>query len=146
MVPLSKPCVTTGKTMALSIWIFVSRVMSLLFNTRSRFVITYLPKNNRLLISWLQPLSAVILEPKERKSVTPSTFSPSVCQAVMGPDAMVLVLLIFSLKLAMPLSSFTLKRLFSSLLSASLLSLSQSVMLSQAFCVFHDLDTFEESQ
>ena len=65
------------------------------------------------------------------------TFSPPVCHAVMGPDVMILVLLIFSLKLAMSLSSFTLiKRLISSLLSASLLSLSQSVMLSQAFCVF----------
>ena len=58
---------------------FVSRVMSLLFNTLSRFAIAFLPRGNGLLISWLQSLSTVILEPKKRKSVTTSTFSPSVC-------------------------------------------------------------------
>ena len=115
-VQLSQPYVTTGKTIALTIWTFIGRVMPLLFNILSRFVITLLPRSNRLLISRLQSLSTVILEPKKRKSVTASTFSPSVCHAVMGPDAMILVFfLIFSLKLALSLSSLTfIKRLFSS--------------------------------
>ena len=76
----------------------VGRVMSLLFNTLSRFVIVFLPRSNCLLISWLQSLSAVILEPKKMKFLTTSTFSPSICYAVMGPDAMILVFKIFSLK------------------------------------------------
>ena len=90
MVQLSKPDVTTGKTLDLTIWTFVSRVTSLLFNTLSRFVIVFLPRSNHL-ISWLQSPAAVILESKKRKSVTTSSFSPSVCHEVMGPDAMVLV-------------------------------------------------------
>ena len=94
---------------------FVGRVMSLLFNTLSRFVITFLPRGNRLPISWLQSPSAVILGPKERKSVTTSTFSPSNYQAVMGPDAMIFIFLIFNLKPALSLSSCTfIKRLLSS--------------------------------
>ena len=72
-VQLSQPHMTTGKTIALTIWIFVGRVMSLLFNTLSRFVIAFLPRSNHLLISWLQSPSTVILEPKKRKSVTAST-------------------------------------------------------------------------
>ena len=94
--------------------------MSLLFNMLSKFVILFLPRSNCLLISWLQSPSSVILEPRKRKSVIASTFSSSVCHEVMGPDAMILVFLIFSLKPAHSLSSFTLiKRLFSSsLLSA----------------------------
>ena len=89
--------------------------MSLLFNTLSRFVIAFLPRSNHLLISWLQSLSAVIVEPKKRKSVTTSTFSPSVCHEVMRADTVIRVFLIFILKLALSLSSFTLiKRLFSS--------------------------------
>ena len=91
MVQLSQPCVTTGKTIALTVWTFVGRVMSLLFNTLSRFVIAFLPRSNCLLISWLQSPSTVILEPKKRKSVAASTFSPSICQEVMEPDAIVLV-------------------------------------------------------
>jgi len=71
---------------------FVIRLMSLIFNTLSRFVLTFLP-SNRFLISWLQSPSAVILEPKKRKSVTSSTCSPSICHAVMGPDTMILVFL-----------------------------------------------------
>ena len=112
--------VTTWKTIALTIQTFVGRVMSLLFNTLSRFVIAFLSRSNCLLISWLQSLSAVILEPKKRKSVTTSTFSPSICYAVIGPDAMILVFSTFRLKSALSLCSFTLiKRLFSSsLLSA----------------------------
>ena len=109
---LSQLCMTTGKTVALTIWTFVGRVMSLLFNTLSRFIIAFLPRSNHL-ISWLQSPFAVFLEPKKRKSVTVSTFSPSVCLEVMGPDAMILVFLIFSSKLALSLSSFTIiKSLF----------------------------------
>ena len=94
--------------------------MFLPFNALSRFVNTFLPRSSHLLISWLQLLSAVILEPKKRKSVTTSTYSPSICHIIMQLDAMILVFLIFSLKPALSLSSFTLiERLFSSpLLSA----------------------------
>ena len=81
---------TDGKTMALTIRTFVGKVVALLFNTLSRFVIAFLPSRSHLLISWLQAPSAVILEPK-RKAVTASTFSPSICHKVMGPDAMILV-------------------------------------------------------
>ena len=82
---------TTGKTIALTRRIFVSKVMSLLFNMLSRFVIAFLPRSKHLLISWLQSTSAVILEPPKIKFVTVSTVSPSVCHEVMGPDAMILV-------------------------------------------------------
>ena len=82
---------TTGKTIALSVRIFVSKVMSLLFNMLSRFVIVFLPRSKRLLILWLQSPFAVILEPKKINFVTVSIVSPSICHEVMGPDAMVLV-------------------------------------------------------
>ena len=78
---------TTGKTTPLTGWTFVGKMMSLLFNTLSRFVIAFLPRSKRLLISWLQSPSAVILEPKKIKSLTVSIVSPSICQEVMGPDA-----------------------------------------------------------
>ena len=91
MVQLAHPYITTGKTIALTIWTFVGKVISLLFNTLSRFVIAFLPRIKRFLISWLQSLSAVIFEPKKIKSVTVSTFSPSICHEVMGPEAIVLV-------------------------------------------------------
>ena len=114
MVQLWHPYMTTGKTIALTTWTFVSKVMSLLFNTLSRFVIAFLPRSKHLLISWLQSLSAVILEPKKIKSVTVSTFSPSICHEVMGPDVMILVFWMLSFMSAFSLSSFTLiKRLFS---------------------------------
>ena len=90
-VQLSQLYVPMGKTIALTIWTFVGKVMSLLFNMPSRFAIVFLPRSNHLLISWLQSLSAVILEPKKRKSVTASMFSPSICHEVMGPDAMIFV-------------------------------------------------------
>ena len=93
----SQPHVTTGKTIALTKWTFVCRVMSLLFNTLSSFVITFLPSNH-LLILWLQSLSTVILEPKKGKFVTTSTFSPSICHKVMGLDAMIFVCLILIFK------------------------------------------------
>ena len=120
MVQLPQLYMTTGKTIALTIQTFVLRVMSLLFNTTSRFVISFLPRSNHLM-SWLQSPFTVILEPKKRKSVTTSTFSPSICHEVIGPDAMILVFLMFSLKLVVSLSSFILiKRVFSSsLLSPS---------------------------
>jgi len=76
------------KTIALTIWTFVGRVMSLLYNTLSVFVSAFLPRSNCLLISWL---TAVILELKKKKMVTISTFSPSICHAVIGPDAMILI-------------------------------------------------------
>ena len=94
---------TTGKTIALSIWIFVGKVMSLLLNMLPRCVIAFLPRNGHLLISWLQSLSAVILEPKRIKSVTISIVSPSLCHEVMGPDAMILVFLKLSFKPAFSL-------------------------------------------
>ena len=81
---------TTGKTIALTRQTFVGKVMSLLFNMLSRLVITFLPWSKRLLISWLQAPSAVILEPPKIKSVTVSTISPSICHEVMGPNVMIL--------------------------------------------------------
>ena len=91
IVQLSYPYMTTGKTIALTKWTFVGKVMSLLFNMLSRLVIIFLPRIKCLLISWLQSLSAVILEPKKIKSLTVSTVSPSICHGVMGWDAMTLV-------------------------------------------------------
>ena len=91
MVQHSHLCMTTGKTVALTIWTFVGKVIYMLFNTKSRFVIAFLPRSKHLLISWLQSLSTVILEPKKIKSVTVSTFPPSICHEVIGPDAMILV-------------------------------------------------------
>ena len=88
---LSHPYMTTGKTIALTTWTFVGNIISLLFNMLSRLVITFLPRSQRLLISWLQSPSAVILEPRKTKSATVSTVSPSISHEVMGPDAMILV-------------------------------------------------------
>ena len=87
MVQLSHPYITTGKYVAFTIWTFVGRVMSLLYNILSRFVIAFLPRSKHLLIS-LQSPSAVILEPRNIKSMT---FSPSLCYEVMGLNAMNLV-------------------------------------------------------
>jgi len=106
---------TTGKTITLIIQIFVNKVMCLLFNMLSKFVRAFLARSKCLLISWLQSPSTVILEPKKRKSVTASTFPPSIYHEVIGPNAMILVFLNFNFKPAFSLSSFTLiKRLFSS--------------------------------
>ena len=121
-VQLSHLNVITQKTIALTIVTFVHGVMSLLFNTLSRFVIAFLPRSKRLLISWLQSSSAVILEPKERKSVTTSTFPPYLpwsngagCHDLRFCFVFVFVFLILSFKLSFSLSSFTLiKRLLSS--------------------------------
>ena len=91
MGQLSHLYMTTGKTIALTRWSFVGKVMSLLFNILSRLIITFLPRSKHLLISWLQSPSAVILEPKKIKPVTVSIVSPSICHKVMGLDAMMLV-------------------------------------------------------
>ena len=84
IVQLLHPYMTTGKTMALTRWTLVGKVMSLLFNMLSRLVITFLPRSKRFLISWLQSPSAVILEPRKTKSATVSTVSPSICHEMMG--------------------------------------------------------------
>ena len=91
MVQLSHPYMTTVKTTVLTRQTFVGKVMSLLFNKLSRFVIAFLPRSKRLLVSWLQSPSAVILEPPKTKSLTVSIFSPSICHEGMGLDAMILV-------------------------------------------------------
>ena len=91
MVQLSHLYMTTGKTIAMTIQTFVSKVMSLLFNMLSRSVIAYLPRSNHLLISWLKSPYAVIFEPKKIKSVTVSIVSQSICHEVMGLYAMILV-------------------------------------------------------
>ena len=111
---------TTGKSIALTIWTFVRKVVSLLFNMLSRFVIAFLPRIKHLFILWLKSPSTVILEPKKIKSATVSIFSPSICYEVMDPDAMILVIWMLSFEQAFSLSFLTLiKRLFSSsLLSA----------------------------
>ena len=98
---------TTGKTIVLTWWAFVGKVMSLLFNMLSRLVITFLPRSKRLSISWLQSPSAVILEPPKIKSLTVPTVSPSICYEVMWPDAMILVFWILSFKPTFSLSSVT---------------------------------------
>ena len=82
---------TTGKTIDLTRFTFVGKVMSLLFNMLSRLVVTFLPRSRHLLISWLQSPYAVILELKKRKSFTLSIVSPSVRHEVLGPDVMILV-------------------------------------------------------
>ena len=101
---LSHPYMTTGQTIALTRWTFVDNVMSLLFNMLSRLVIIFLPRSKRLLISWLQSPSAVILEPQKIKS---DTVSPSICHEVMGPFTMILVFWMLSFKPTFSLSSFT---------------------------------------
>ena len=114
-VQLSHPYMTTGKTIALTRQTFVDKVISLLLNMLSRLVITFLPRSKCPLISWLQSLSAVILEPPKIKSDTVSTVSPSICHEVVGPDAMIFVFWMLSFKPTVSLSSFTfIKRLFSS--------------------------------
>ena len=102
IVQLLRPYMTTGKTIALTRWTLVGKVMSLLFNTLSRLVITFLPRSKQL-ISWLQSPSALILEPPKIKSVT---VSPSICHEVMGLDAMIFVFWMLSFKSAfsLPLS------------------------------------------
>ena len=98
IVQHSHPYMTTGKTIALTRRTFVSKVMSLLCNMLSRLVITSLPRSKRLLISWLQSPSAVLLEPTKIKSATVSNVSPFIGHEVIGPDAMILVFCMLSFK------------------------------------------------
>ena len=91
VVQLSHLYMTTGKTIALTRWTFISRVISLLSKMLSGLVIVFLPRSKHLLISWLQSPSAVILKPKKIKSVTISIVSPSICHEVVGPDVMIFV-------------------------------------------------------
>ena len=100
-VQLSHPYVTTGKPIALTRQTFVGKVMSLLLNMQSRLVISFLPRSKRLLISWLQSPSAVILELPKIKSDTVSTVSPSILHEVMGPDAMIFIFFLSFLKIFM---------------------------------------------
>ena len=109
VVQLSHAYMTTGKTIALTRWAFVSKVISLLFNMLSRLVIAFLPRSKRLLISWLQSPSPVILESKKRKSVTVSVVSPSIYHEVMGLDA-VIAFWMLSFKPTFSQCSFTLIR------------------------------------
>ena len=90
MIQLSYPYMTTGKTIALTIWTFAGKVMSLLFNMLSRFVIVFLQGSKFILISWLQSPSTVILEPMKIKLVIVSMFSPSICHEEI-PDAMIFI-------------------------------------------------------
>ena len=106
MVQLSHLYATTGKNIVLIWWTFVGKVMSLLFNILSRLIIAFLPRSKCLLISWLQSISAVILESKRIKSLTVPTVSPSISHEVMGPDAMIFVLWMLSFKPAFSRSSF----------------------------------------
>ena len=112
MVQLSYSHMTTGKTTAFTRWIFVSKAMSLLFNMLSRLVIAFLPRSKRLLISWLQSPSAVILEPLKMNSLAVSIVSPSICHEVMGPDAMILLFRMLSFKSTFSLSSLTFIKTF----------------------------------
>ena len=115
MVWLLHLYMTTRKSIALTKWTFIGKVISLLFNMLSRFGKAFLPRSKRVLISWLQSPSAVILEPKKAKSLTVSIVSPSICHVVMGPYAMIFVFWMLSFKPAFSFSSFTfIKRLFSS--------------------------------
>ena len=91
IIQLSNLYMTTEENRALTGWTFVSKVMSLLFNILSRLVIVLLPRSKHLLISWHQPPSAVILEPKKIKTLTVSIVSPSIGHEVMGPDALILL-------------------------------------------------------
>ena len=91
MVQLSHLYMSITKTIVLTRWTFFGKVLSLLLNMLSKFVISFLPRSKHLLISWLQPSFVVILEPNKIKSVTVSTFSPCICHEMMGPEAMILI-------------------------------------------------------
>ena len=121
IVQLSYPYMTTGKTIALTRWTFVGKVMSLLFNVLSRLVIAFIPSST----FWFHGFSYHLQwfwSPHQIKSFTVSIVSPSICHEVMGPDAMILVFWMLTFKPTFSLSSFTfIKRLFSSSLSAIIL-------------------------
>ena len=107
MVQISYSYMTTGKTIALIILTFVSKLIALLFNMLSRFVIDFLPRSKHLLISWLQLPSTVILEPKKMKFVTVSLIFASICHEMMGQDLMIFIFWVLNLKPAFSLYSFT---------------------------------------
>ena len=129
IVQLSHPYMTTGKTIALTKWNFVDKVVSLLFNMLSRLVITFLPRSKCLLISWLQSPSAVILEPRKTRSLTVSIISPSICHEVMGLDAMILDFWMLSFKPNFSLSSLTFIKRFISSSSLSAIRVASSAYL-----------------
>ena len=105
IVQLSHPYMTTGKTIALTRWTFFGKVMSLLFSMLSKVITAFLPRSKRLLISWLQSPSAVILEPPKITSLTVFILPPSICHEVIVPDAKILVLWMLSFKTTFSLSS-----------------------------------------
>ena len=105
MTQFSHLYMTIGRTIVSTIHTCAGKVMSLLFNTLSRFIIAFLQRSKCLLISWLHSSFAVILEPKKIKSMTASTFSPSICHKVMGPCAIILVFLMLSFHSPLSLSS-----------------------------------------
>ena len=120
----------------------LGKVMSLLLNMLSRLVIAFLPRSKCLLISWLQSLSAVILEPKKIKSVTVSIYSLFICHEVMGPDAMILVFLMLSFKPGFSLCFFTfIKRLFSSsslsTIRVVVICISEVIYFDSGLCFIH---------
>ena len=144
-VQLSHPYMTTGKTIALTTWTFVGKVMSLLLNMLSRLVITFLPRSKHPLISWLQSPSAVILEPPKIKSATVSTVSPSTSHEVMEPDAMIFVFWMLSFKPTFSLSTLTfIKRLFSSS-SLSSVRVVSSAYLRWGSIISHNTDEETET-
>ena len=130
MVQLSHPYLTTGKLIVLTIWTFVGKVISLFFNTLSRFAMPFLPSSKHLLISWFQSPSTVILEPKKIKSVTVSIVSPSMWHKVMGPYALIFGFWVLSFKPAFSLQSFTfIKKLFSSSLCSAIRMVSSAYLM-----------------
>ena len=128
-IQLSHPYMTTGKTIALTRWTFVGKVMSLLLNMLSKLVITFLSRSKHFLISWLQSLSAVILEPPKIKSDTVYTVSLFIHHEVMGPDAMIFVFCMLSFKPTFSLSSFTFIKRLSSFSSLSAIRVVSSAYL-----------------
>ena len=110
----SHPYMTTGKTIALTRWTFVSKVISLLFNVLSRWVIAFIPRSKCLVVSWLQSPPVVILEPMKIKSVTVCVVSPSICHEVMGLDAVIFIVLTLSFNPTFSVSFTFIKTLFSS--------------------------------
>ena len=125
MIHLLPTYMTTGKTIDLTVWTFVSKVMALLFNM-FRLLIAFHPRSKCLLISY-----TVILEPQKRKSIPVSTFSPSICHEVIGPDAMILVFWMLSFKPTFSLSPFTIiKKLFSSCCKGGVICISEVIDIS----------------
>ena len=130
IVQLPHPYMTTGKTIALTRWTFVGKVMSLLFNMLYRLVIAFLSRSKHLLMSWFQSLSGVILEPKEIKSITVSIVSPTIWQEVMRLGAMILIVWMLSFKPAFSLSSCTfINMLFNSSLLSALMMVSSAYLM-----------------